>query len=302
MRAVFSVCMLLLLTTTVGLSIPQAGSSGSGTIFIKPDGSVDPPTAPIQRRGLSHIYIFADNIYEPIVIQRDNIVVDGDGYTLQGQGSQPGIYLYTRTKVTIKNVIIKGFNIGISLVSSYKNIISENKIACNNLGIELMDGSSSNTISENTIEDNDHGIETEYSCSSNVIRNNNIARNGIGIVLADEINTIVRDNNIARNGLGVDVVVCSNCRIYHNNIINNDRQAVSQILGPKEVNIWDNGYPSGGNYWSDYTGVDVVKGKNQDKKGSDGIGDTPYAIEVDMNIFPQQDRYPLMSPYKQAGA
>jgi hypothetical protein len=35
------------------------------------------------------------------------------------------------------------------------------------------------------------------------------------------------------------------------------------------ANIWDKGYPSGGNYWSDYEGVDA---------DGDGIGDTPYVI------------------------
>jgi hypothetical protein len=49
------------------------------------------------------------------------------------------------------------------------------------------------------------------------------------------------------------------------------------------VNIWDNAYPSGGNYWSDYSGVDA---------NSDGIGDTPYVIDTN-----NQDPYPLMNPW-----
>jgi hypothetical protein len=47
--------------------------------------------------------------------------------------------------------------------------------------------------------------------------------------------------------------------------------------------VWDNGYPSGGNYWSDYHGTD---GNN------DSIGDTAYTIDSN-----NQDRYPLMMPY-----
>jgi hypothetical protein len=58
------------------------------------------------------------------------------------------------------------------------------------------------------------------------------------------------------------------------------------------TNTWDNGYPSGGNYWSDYTGSDAKSGPNQDQSGSDGIGDTPRVID-----FYNKDNYPLMEPW-----
>jgi hypothetical protein len=47
------------------------------------------------------------------------------------------------------------------------------------------------------------------------------------------------------------------------------------------LNFWDDSYPSGGNYWSDYTGLDLDE---------DGIGDTPYIF------VGNQDNYPLMRP------
>lgn len=49
------------------------------------------------------------------------------------------------------------------------------------------------------------------------------------------------------------------------------------------TNRWDNGYPSGGNHWSDYTGADI---------NGDGIGDTPYIVDAN-----NTDHYPLMTPY-----
>ncbi|MCK4444183.1 MAG: hypothetical protein KAW09_06550, partial [Thermoplasmata archaeon] len=60
------------------------------------------------------------------------------------------------------------------------------------------------------------------------------------------------------------------------------------------TNQWDNGYPLGGNYWSDYTGVDIFSGPNQDQPGGDGIGDTPYSIQGGND----RDRYPLTGPFE----
>jgi hypothetical protein len=79
-----------------------------------------------------------------------------------------------------------------------------------------------------------------------------------------------------------------NNTIYHNNFINNTYQVFSSGL----TNVWDDGYPSGGNYWSDYVDVDVKSGPGQDSAGSDGVGDTQYVI------YPNnRDRYPLTYPY-----
>jgi hypothetical protein len=65
------------------------------------------------------------------------------------------------------------------------------------------------------------------------------------------------------------------------------------MYSSNSVNAWDDGYPSGGNYWSDYTGVDLRKGPYQNETGSDGIGDTPYSIDSD-----NADRYPLMNLWR----
>jgi len=65
-----------------------------------------------------------------------------------------------------------------------------------------------------------------------------------------------------------------------------------QVYSFESANIWDDGYPSGGNYWSDYDGSDLFSGQYQNLIRSDGMGDTPYIIDVN-NI----DRYPLANPW-----
>jgi len=56
-----------------------------------------------------------------------------------------------------------------------------------------------------------------------------------------------------------------------------------QVNNYYSTNVWDNGYSSGGNYWSDYTG--------QDSDG-DGVGDTPYVIDAE-----NKDNYPFINPW-----
>jgi hypothetical protein len=87
-------------------------------------------------------------------------------------------------------------------------------------------------------------------------------------------------------GINFPFTNCINNLIYHNFFINNANQVCDNT---NSGNQWDNGYPSGGNFWSDYNGVDDYKGPNQDILGSDEIGDTPYDIDGD-----SRDNYPLL--------
>ena len=63
------------------------------------------------------------------------------------------------------------------------------------------------------------------------------------------------------------------------------------------LNSWDNGYPDGGNYYFDYSDLDIYCGQLQDTLGGDGIGDTPLVIYTYLAGTPAEDHYPLMAPY-----
>ena len=458
--------VLMLLSTAVVMEFIRPVVA-QGTIYIRANGSVDPPTANIT--SVDNVtYTFTDNIIDSIVVQKDNIVVDGARYTLQGPGSGSGIDLSERSNVTIKNTEIKAFGCGIYLWKSSNNTISGNNITDNSDGI-LLDGysnnntisgnnirensdgillddssnnnsvygnnitssewngiwladsannntisgndiinskygivlvgfSNNNSVSGNSIANNGYGIWLEYSSnntiyvnnitnnnngiylyysSNNVLRNNNLTGNdysfGVsgqelshfvhdvdssntvngkpiyywvnrqnmeippdagyvalvnsanitikelelknnrqGILLANSNNSRITDNNIinskygivlvgfsnnnsvsgnsiANNGYGIWLEYSSNNKFYHNNFVNNTEQV--HIETSWYANFWDYGYPSGGNFWSDYAGVDLYSGPNQSETGIDGIGDKPHII--DNNV----DHYPLMHPW-----
>ena len=209
------------------------------------------------------------------------------------------------------NLTDNNFN-GILLEHSNNNLILENNIAANTLsGIEFW-GSSNNTITQNNLTNNQVGIGLAFCSNNNIIVRNEISSNQVGIILFDSaeniitrniisnnfdtgisaslsFGTIIKENEVYYNGLGIDIQgPCNDTKIFHNNFIENDIQA---YVSDSYV-IWDNGYPSGGNYWSDYNGTDYYSGPYQNETGSDGIGDTPYMIDTN-NI----DHYPLMAPY-----
>jgi parallel beta-helix repeat protein len=99
-----------------------------------------------------------------------------------------------------------------------------------------------------------------------------------GIKFENSSHCTVKNNNFSDNARGIIIWdQSSNTTIYNNNFINNDLQVWCTVTG----NEWDNGYPSGGNYWSDYNGT-----------GLGGIGRTAYIIDED-----DQDNYPLLSPH-----
>lgn len=306
------VLVLLLTAVVVGFIRPVVANE---TIYIWADGSVE---------GTTHIssvdnvtYYFTDNINDSIVVQRDNIVIDGAGYTLQGTGNGTGIDLSDRNNVTIKNMKIKEFNYGIWLNMSSDNSIYGNHITeSDSAGILLMyssnnsvygnkltanDGygiglyeSSNNTISCNNASNNLDGIYLVYSSDKNTVSSNTVSKNmgWVGIGIDTSNNNTVSGNTVSNNLRGIFVYGYSNV-LFHNNFINNTQHVT--ILN--STNTWDDGYPSGGNYWSNYTGVDVKSGPNQDQLGSDGIGDTAH--DIDGN---NTDNYPLIGMFSDFNA
>jgi parallel beta-helix repeat protein len=255
-RAVSAVIIAMLLAgiLTVAFNVELVKSDYAWTepIYIRADGSISPATAPIS--SVDNVtYTLTDNIEgnvpadsSAIIIQRDNIIIDGAGHTITGTEAtnSTGIELTERNNVTIKNMKITIFWDGIWL---------------------------------------------DHSLSNNSVSGNNItANNYYGIYLESSSNNSVSGNDITNNGEGIYLNSSSNNTIYTNNFVNN----TSQVYSLGSTNVWNDGYPSGGNYWSGYNGTDLYSGPYQNQTGSDGIGDTPYLIDAN-----NTDYFPLMGMF-----
>jgi parallel beta-helix repeat protein len=188
-------------------------------IHIRANGGIE-GTVNIQRDG--NVYTFTDNIYAPVAVEKDDVLIDGAGYSLQGTGIGVGILLTGRTNVTVKNVEISDFFYGIYLNSSLNNNLSNNSIQGNFYGIHLA-ASINNTIVYCNITENGSSGVWLRSSSNNKIKENRITRNGqSGIWLScSSDNNRVSDNVVEENDYGIRIDDYSNNLLRNNDIINN---------------------------------------------------------------------------------
>ena len=233
-------------------------------IRIESDGSINPSNVPIQRDG--DLYTFTDDICGTIVVDKDNIIIDGAGHILQGT------FNGTRTD---SMTVGQGPDQQVTNGSLWT------------MGIDFSVESKPNNLTVRNLNIKDFYIGMYVWTSNNTITGNSVTDNIVGVLLSGDCNNIT-DNYIARNNQGVFFGVNTpgkgplNIVLAKNSLVDNDVQfsgCYCEGYNTDElVHTWDDGKK--GNFWSDYNGTD---------SNGDGIGDTPYVVDV-LN----QDRFPLM--------
>jgi parallel beta-helix repeat protein len=210
-----------------------------GTVYIRADGRVDPPTAPISTEDNFTYEMTASIFSSSLEIERDNVVFDGMGYSLQGGGSGDGVNLSGRSNVTIENANIQQFTTGIMLNSSYGDTVVGNNIMNNTCGVWL-DASSDCTVSGNNLQNNSYairldassgdamfrndatsneaGIYLDSSSNSNISENCIEANSWIGIYLENSLDNLIFDNNLTANWDGIFLEFSSNDTVDGNNV------------------------------------------------------------------------------------
>ena len=204
------------------------------------------------------------------------------------------LYYYT----DCLGLTVDGVSVGQLIIANCRNVrVSNLQLSLSRYPLKVMFVNGA-TISNNTISGGTFIDGLSVSHSSNLMVTGNSISDGFyqaygessGIELDYSTNVIVAGNNISYTHIGMQITGTNQSAIYHNNFIQNDSQAYQSITSID----WDNGYPSGGNYWSNYAGVDNCSGPQQNICPSpDGIGDTPPSI--DGTVY--QDHYPLMKPF-----
>jgi parallel beta-helix repeat protein len=265
----------------------------TSTIYIYSSGSVSSPD--INRDG--NVYTFLNNISDSggIRIYKSDIILDGNGYTLDGLSSTSytyGIYFYNQHDITIKNLNITGYKNGIYCSSNSDNInISNNTFSNNayndidcsycsnvimtdnvvtsssNFGIQLYKCSGTFTIDNNIISNkpyygiysySDTGSGPVFTITNNILQNNN--NDGILLYYSGSGATI-RDNTISNCGYGIYCLYGSNIVIIDNTVTSCGRGIASAGSGSNNIIIMKNIISSGewGIYCSDTIDVNINK-------------------------------------------
>ena len=191
------------------------------------------PDVPISMNIFRNYYTFTGDVYGHLVIERDNIVVDGAGHKLQLEGyrsfaisagirdrAHSNTEFVGTNNVVITNMIIENLGYGIELAGS-NNVVSK---------VTLTGGGDSNT---KAIWD---------SGSNNIIRECRIvATEGTGIYVAGS-GTIISDNYIADNGASGIEFPGSAGMLKNNKLVNNRRvfdfdtlPSTSDIIDPSNM-------------------------------------------------------------------
>ena len=118
------VFLVLLLASVCQFELVSAVDS----VVIRSDGSV-------EGNGLvfsGGVYVFVQDIYGQILVEKDDVTADGSGYVLAGL--KGGIFLENRSGVVVRGVTVVDAPFGITVVDGKNNQITES-----NCSIHLQD-------------------------------------------------------------------------------------------------------------------------------------------------------------------
>jgi len=219
-----------------GTLIQAIESQPFETIYIREDGSVD-GTDLIERHD--NTYTFLNNISGSIMVSKDFITLDGSGYALIGtdDSSQRGINLSNKKNVTVSNLVILNYHIGISFGGTASNVtILNNYISSCGIGIEFL-GSSNHLVKFNTFKTNDIDIAINYVSGNNLITITYNNLNDYVQVWMSEQQTIDMNFWVDYNGTDSDGDGIGDSPYFYNEILQDNHPLIEPAVIPTPTPI-----------------------------------------------------------------
>lgn len=235
-----------------------------------------------------HTLVISSGLYRENVEITKSLTVKGQNRdsTVVEQGNRSVIAIRAMADYsTVANLTVRDSHFGIWCQNSKECKVVGNRV------INCITGIRVDTCNNTVVEGNEvlngtlSGIHVYWKSFNTTVTGNRIEnlsgdQGYYGAVNLESSDRITVTYNWVADGIRGIYMYSSatNVTVYSNSFSNNIEQVA--LDGPARA-VWDNGYPSGGNYWSDYAGTDA---------DGNGIGDTPYTIDST-----NQDRYPLMT-------
>jgi parallel beta helix pectate lyase-like protein/copper-binding protein NosD len=231
-----------------------------------------------------------------------------------GQIGNDGLILNAGTDTTITgNNFDNEGGLGVYSAGTNGLLASGNQLSNDSYAFFLNGGINAVIVGNTALNDRDGGL------SASAVYGLDVAGNNISFQAAPDLTTIdllnvngfaVTGNHLFQDnqavlvaGFGAGTIV-GNEFVFDNVSVNIQGQIQAQtwhndfvsdarwLLNNTPALAWDNGYPIGGNFWSNYTGTDSFSGPQQNIPGADGIGDQPLVL-----VASDIDRYPLMTAW-----
>ncbi|MGC8899353.1 MAG: right-handed parallel beta-helix repeat-containing protein [Candidatus Micrarchaeia archaeon] len=293
----------ILYSTTHNITLSNSSSNGAGGFRLRYSDRNNITNSNIRNNGLLGV----DLRYTNSTILENNQIHNNSYY---------GVIAYTSSysNKIINNTIGLYHNISVYLNNAPLTLIENNTIYQSNIdGIYLFMNSNCDIINNSITSNARYGINLYYESSNNTVLYNTIKNDGYsGLYISVSINNTIAGNTISDNGQngiylfgsvaysnitnntisnnffnGIRIEASSNNNYIYNNILNNTYNTYDD-----GSNFWNYSYcPSGpniiggqcigGNFYSDYDGIDDGSGPPPHNIAGDGIGDNPH----DYNIY-----------------
>jgi len=214
------------------------------TGIVAPPISIPTETSVGTWDPFNRIYTLTQDVPQCIQIVEDNLILDGAGHKIVGPGSGNGVYLFGRTGVTIINLRVSQFQLGIQLWSCSNCTLTGNTCNSNSVaGIDTV-SSAGNELINNTCNFNgEYGISINHSDDSTLTGNSNEWNTYFGIHLYYSNGNTLTGNTNNSNDRGI-TLYCSGSNTLTGNICQSNRWVGIHVYSSTGNTIESNTYNS----------------------------------------------------------
>lgn len=223
------------------------------------------------------------DLAETIQIDSDDIILDGNGHVLTGSKTGRGVYFADRKYVTIKNLNVTQFSVGIEIYNSSFSNIKENNAFNNIYDFRIIYSNDNEIINNAASVGDDWGIQL-YASNNNIISGNTIIGTKRGIWLYSSNNNILSNNIVQNNWYGSDCIrlaYSNNNKVFNNIII-----PILNNLNMKGIRLMysNNNVVSGNKVSNNLIGI-LVESSNNNIIYNNYLNNTNNAITTGNNTW-----------------